>query len=750
MTIDSLLQWDLNKLEPAECEEISARQYLDLALEPSGAFWLATSDGLWRYAPPLWSAPASLRKITSPVRCLTSDTEGRLWFITGNMLESLHENRLETFLLPGLDRRTLHARALFRLNDQTLVVDVADNESSPGGWLFRFDPAGGNFTPIIPPKPGGRLRALGLLRDGSLCVQNLNGDTWSLERCSGAGLEPLPEAPPAQSLGHELCAVYAAQNGDLWISGELGTACLHEKKWKTFTSTDKTTPASAFFFAELPDGKLWCATRDQLWEFDGRSWSVVRGGFDQISALLRTRDGSIWIASNTGLHRYAQGVWVENGTEDGLPSVAVRDLCEQGDHLWAATTRGLSLFHPEADPDPPRTFIQKMTDYGDSSELGAVSLVFGGLDKWKYTRAERLLFSYRLDDGDWSVFQEGNRASFAELRAGKHYFQVRAMDRNCNKDPKPAQLEFAILLPWYKDTRLVLIAIISAAAALTSGIIAVNRHRRLLRSYAEIELKVAERTQQLEVASRELVHSQKMKALGTLAAGIAHDFNNILSIIKGSAQLIEDNLEHPEKIRTRTDRIGIAVEQGAGIVKAMLGFSRDSGQLPALCDLNDLAQETLKLLGDRFLREVQVDFQPSPALPPVLVSKDFVQQILLNCIFNAAESMTGRKRIVLATRTCDKLPPELVLAPLPAPRYIAISVQDFGCGIPPENLQRIFEPFFTTKAMSTHRGTGLGLSMAYDLAKKLGAGLGVDSALNIGSTFTLILPVRDLPAEPEP
>ena len=103
-----------------------------------------------------------------------------------------------------------------------------------------------------------------------------------------------------------------------------------------------------------------------------------------------------------------------------------------------------------------------------------------------------------------------------------------------------------------------------------------------MRSYAEVEKKVAERTRELEVANRQLLHSQKMNALGTLAAGIAHDFNNILSIIKGSAQIIEDNLDNHGKVRTRVDRINTVVEQGAGIVKAMLGFSRDSDEQPGI------------------------------------------------------------------------------------------------------------------------------------------------------------------------
>jgi two-component system cell cycle sensor histidine kinase/response regulator CckA len=88
-----------------------------------------------------------------------------------------------------------------------------------------------------------------------------------------------------------------------------------------------------------------------------------------------------------------------------------------------------------------------------------------------------------------------------------------------------------------------------------------------------------------------------------------------------------------------------------------------------------------------------------------------------------------------------RLPLELALLPMSASQYVAISVQDFGCGIPPQILPRIFEPFFTTKALSARRGTGLGLSMAYELAKKLGAGIYVESVVDRGSTFTLLLPV---------
>jgi signal transduction histidine kinase len=99
------------------------------------------------------------------------------------------------------------------------------------------------------------------------------------------------------------------------------------------------------------------------------------------------------------------------------------------------------------------------------------------------------------------------------------------------------------------------------------------------------------------------------------------------------------------------------------------------------------------------------------------------------------------KTIQITTRACAEFPALPVLFPAKASEYVCLSVKDTGCGIPPEIMPRIFEPFFTTKALSTKRGTGLGLSMVYELAKKLGAGIIVESVVNQGSIFTLILPV---------
>jgi len=127
----------------------------------------------------------------------------------------------------------------------------------------------------------------------------------------------------------------------------------------------------------------------------------------------------------------------------------------------------------------------------------------------KYTSEDRLLYSYQLDGQDWSPYQEQRNASFLDLPAGKHTFRVRSMDRNWNVDPTPALLQFVIAVPWYRESRLMFISSLGLAVTIFFAGLAFNRHRQLVRSYAEVEAKVTLRTQQLERANQELFHSQK-------------------------------------------------------------------------------------------------------------------------------------------------------------------------------------------------------------------------------------------------
>ena len=712
VTPEALFQWVAVQTNWVEYPDLSPGQINDVALESGGAFWLATANGLFRGARPLWGKPAPLQGLNQPVPCLMLDEAGSLFFIAADQLHWLQDDTLRSFPLPAATPASSATPALFPLKNGALLLALGDD-------LFEFHPAPGSFTPLRRLVPNGPVKLLGCLPDGGVCL-HWEGET-NVEIFDGTEFQPLANPPPLRDEAVGPATLFAADNADLWIGCGQSVWRRHNNLWQRFASKAFSAPASSVGFAGLPDGKICCATPDQLWEFDGENWLLLKSRFNHINALTQSRDGGIWLASNGGLFRFAGGAWMDYGAAEGLPNGAIFAIGgNQRGQMWAATTRGVTRFQPGADPDPPRTRVRRLAeeDHG-LTEKDTLNLLFDGGDKWKYTPRERLLYSYQLDQQGWSAFRETTAFFFPNPAPGRHFFQVRAMDRNGNVGPQPATLESSVITPWFRETRLWIILSLGLAVAVFFAVVAWQRHRQLIRSYAAVEQKVAERTRELEVATRELLHRQKMNALGTLAAGIAHDFNNILSIIKGSAQIIGDHPDQPDKIRTRVERIQTVVQQGAEIVDAMLGFSRSS-ETPAIqCDLNAVVADTLKLLGDRFLRETDITFERAENLPQLAVSREFIRQILINFIFNAAEAATGRKPITLTTRPADHLPPDLFLSPVPAASaFVLISVRDHGAGIAPEIKARIFEPFFTTKALSTRRGTGLGLSMVYELAKK--------------------------------
>src|ERR1039458_9052727 len=167
MTADSLSEWQEGRGEAVESEESSGRQYHDAAVDPNGAFWLAASDGLMRYAPLTWRSPASVRKLSSLVHGLAGDDAGRLWFLSGAGLHVVQNDRHQEYPLPAsISNNVPTIRALFPLKDGTLFLEA-------GEQCLQFHPDKGAFNAIRHGLRAGSLKPLGLLKDGRLCVQTL-------------------------------------------------------------------------------------------------------------------------------------------------------------------------------------------------------------------------------------------------------------------------------------------------------------------------------------------------------------------------------------------------------------------------------------------------------------------------------------------------------------------------------------------------------------------------------------------------
>ena len=361
---------------------------------------------------------------------------------------------------------------------------------------------------------------------------------------------------------------------------------------------------------------------------------------------------------------------------------------------------------------------------------------FEARDRWEATPQERLLFSWRLDEGPWSPYGPQARLDLEDLPSGPHRLQVRAMDRNWNVEPIPAEEPFSVTLPWHRDPRLLIISCLALALVAFLSFLAVNRHLRLARSHAEVEREIERRTEELARANQELLQTQKMRALGTLTAGIAHDFNGILSIIGGSTQIIEANLDDRGKVLTRLERIRQVVAQGSGVIRSLLGLA-SSGRHPARMVSVGSIMQTVCQLAD----PLPVRRRCAPGLPPARLSSDLLQQMLLNLVSNAGQALEEGGTIRLEADLASRLPDDLVLKPGPAERWIRIQVVDDGRGIEPGVLPRIFEPFYSGQSLSSRRGTGLGLFMVYEMARELKAGLGVSSKPGTGTRFAILIPL---------
>jgi signal transduction histidine kinase len=307
----------------------------------------------------------------------------------------------------------------------------------------------------------------------------------------------------------------------------------------------------------------------------------------------------------------------------------------------------------------------------------------------------------------------------------------------------------------------------------------------LRRANEELEARVEARTgelrntlEQLRESEAQLVQTEKMSSLGQLVAGVAHEINTPLAYVKNSVATVRDRMPElhealdsaerllallreespdPAELHATFDRLGArlarlaehevlsdldaltrdglhGIEQISELVSNLKNFSRLDRSRVASFNVNEGVNAVL-LIAKAALRKVDVEKRLGE-LPSITCSPSQVNQVLLNIVTNAAQAIDKpRGRISIATRR-------------DGPDHVAIEVSDDGRGIVPEALPRIFDPFYTTKAPG--QGTGLGLSIAYKIVSQHGGRIDVRSEVDVGTTFTVRLPLHANPAAGEP
>ncbi len=311
------------------------------------------------------------------------------------------------------------------------------------------------------------------------------------------------------------------------------------------------------------------------------------------------------------------------------------------------------------------------------------------------------------------------------IKNKKHIRQI--MTRTPSKG-EPRHYEVNVFPIWEKDGRI-------------SEFIEISRDITLrLKEEEEItrrlEQMVEERTRQLQETHDKLLHQDKMASLGKLAASVVHEINNPIAGVLNLTMLIKRILDEGPVNRDDTEKFGQYLDlmetetrRTSRIVSNLLTFSRQSKIEPDQININRLIEQTL-LLNSNLLKisGIRVEKDLDLNLPDIVGSSDQIQQVLMNLISNAAESMEHGQGGILGVKTSHFKKQDRII----------IEFSDSGVGIPHENLPKLFEPFFTTKK---GKGVGLGLSVAYGIIQEHGGSIEVQSEVGKGATFEIELPI---------
>jgi signal transduction histidine kinase len=275
----------------------------------------------------------------------------------------------------------------------------------------------------------------------------------------------------------------------------------------------------------------------------------------------------------------------------------------------------------------------------------------------------------------------------------------------------------------------------------------------LRRANEELEHRVAERTQELANANRQLRdqieernrieaslrQSQKMEAVGHLTGGIAHDFNNLLMAIMGNLDILKRRLgEGRTDVDSFADNAIMASKRAAALTQRLLSFARRQPLARDAVEIAALVADLEPVLRTTVGSSVEVSFAASEGLWPAWCDRHQLENALLNLIINARDAMPAGGTVAIEACNTTLGRAKAAAAGTTAGDYVRLTVSDQGEGMSPQVLERVFEPFFTTKPVG--QGTGLGLSMLYSFVRQSGGAVDIKSELGQGTQVSLLLP----------
>jgi signal transduction histidine kinase/ligand-binding sensor domain-containing protein len=724
-----------------------------------GTFWVTTDNGVLKWSPPLWQKNDHFSSLKNEISNIHEDAKHNIWFLAKDKLFRLQNNRFSEYLAP----ENYHFyNSIASLSDNQLAVVVVDNDSEVKrlclydtdkediSYHFASIPKNKNILKIFPEE------------NGLVWIENDADSTYQHSVFYGEDFKPLiNDAFSGKFL--RMRYVLSLGNQQYWICSTEGVAFHDNGTNRVFTEEDGYLGKDTMTALKIDDYNIWIGGIGIIQQYNGDKWTTIHNcpAKERIISMIKDSQDRIWVASGKNLYRYYKNSWITHSTDEGLPSKLITQIFEDSSNrLWALAGGSVYQYHPEADPYPPQTYIPPEINAELALPGGEVHFSFTGKDQWKYTRDERILYSYRFNNRPWSSYSSDKIATATGLEVGAHHLEVKAIDRNGNMDPSPAIFSFSIPpIPLQNRVWFWPVTILIFLTVCTSAIIALSARIKLAKYASGLESIVNKRTAEIQQANKKLQQdmidleelqdqlrqSQKMEAIGKLAGGISHDFNNLILAIIGHSDfiLMEENLT--PQTRDDVEQIIKASQRARSLTRQLLAFSRKQVLQPKLISLNEYIEDMEKMLQRLIGEDVNLITRLSSVGGIVKADPGQIEQVILNLAVNARDAMpTGGKLIIeTANVTLDQKYTKHHQDLNPGD-YVTISVSDTGVGIDKDIQERIYEPFFTTKELS--KGTGLGLSTVYGIVKQSGGCIWLYSEMGEGTTFKLYFPrVYDKP-----
>jgi two-component system cell cycle sensor histidine kinase/response regulator CckA len=433
--------------------------------------------------------------------------------------------------------------------------------------------------------------------------------------------------------------------------------------------------------------------------FDCEYRLVARDG-----RVVWIHDSAVVVRDEFGRHRYAQGFLVDI-SERKHGEDALRDT----EQRFRDLVSGIDVIVWEADPELNFSFVNKRAE----------DILGYPVDRWY---SDKGLIPNNVHPEDRERVVAADRAAIVSGEDYELEYRVLAADRR---------------VVWFREIVRVEADLDGRARRLRGVMVDITAQRERERERESDDARLG--------LEEQLRHSQKMEAVGQLAAGIAHDFNNLLTAICGYSEFALSRLDDSSaELRGDIEEIARAGERAAQLTRQLLAFSRRQTLQPVVFDLNDAVSNSETLLRRLLGEHIDILSSLTPEVCAVNADRGQIEQVLINLAVNARDAMPGGGILTLETERIRLVEGETDRrSQAPAGEYVLLRVSDTGCGMDDDTRAHAFEPFFTTKP--TGEGTGLGLATVFGIVSQNAGFIALKSEPGSGATFELLLPLTTAP-----